>query len=53
VIPSSDLDNWISNDNIMYTWINDSLPLKRKLHTITKMNDNIDMDSKIAGSMNA
>ena len=37
----------------MYIWINDYLPLKRKLQTITKMNDNIGMDSKIAGSMNA
>jgi len=30
----------------------DSLPLKRR-YTITRMNDNINMDSIISGSMNA
>ena len=38
---TSSLDNWISNVN---TYIN-------KPHTITKMKDNINMDSIIAGSV--
>jgi hypothetical protein len=38
----------MSNGLIIY-----SLPLKKKLHTIIKMNDNINIDSTIAGSVTA
>ena len=31
----------------------DSLPLKKRADTITKMNDNKNMDNAIVGSMNA
>jgi hypothetical protein len=46
-------DNWISSDN---TYINK--PTQTRVHTnrprdITTMNDNINMDSTIPGSMNA
>jgi len=47
------LDNWISNSNV---YINKQLKQtctdSKRPHTITKMNDNINMDSKITGSMN-
>ena len=46
-------DNWISSDN---TYINKPTQTRvhtKRPHTITKMNDNINMDSTIPGSMNA
>ena len=48
----SPLDNWISNGN---AYINKRFKktYKDSPHTITKRNDNINMDSTIAGSMNA
>jgi hypothetical protein len=46
-------DNWISNDNININKPTQTrVPINRP-HAITTMNDNINMDSTIPGSMNA
>jgi len=52
----SPLDNWISN--AIHVCTNDKKPEQirfyaKRPNTIAKMNDNINMDRTIAGSMNA
>jgi hypothetical protein len=46
-------DNWISNDNIYINKPTQTGVHTKRPHAITKMNDNINMDSTIPGSMNA
>ena len=58
-IATSPCDNWISNGNTyiinkLYDNKNTQIHFhSNRPHTITKMNNNINMDSTIAGSMNA
>ena len=53
------LNNWISTVIAIHTYTNDKnnkITIRfysKKPHAITKMNDNINMDSTITGSMNA
>ena len=53
----SPLDNWISQRQYMHTQTIKNLhrfsSSQKGPHTITKINDNIDMDSTISESMNA
>jgi hypothetical protein len=46
-------DNWISNDNININKLTQTRVHTNRPHAITTMNDNINMDSTIPGSMNA
>ena len=46
-------DNWISNDNRYINKPTQTRVHKKRPHAIIKMNDNINMDSTIPGSMNA
>jgi hypothetical protein len=46
-------NNWISNDNIYINKPTQTGVHTKRPHAITKMNDNINMDSTIPGSMNA
>ena len=46
-------DSWISNDNRYINKPTQTRVHTRRPHAITKLNDNINMDSTILGSMNA
>ena len=51
----SPLDNWISNGNIqmIIKTLHRFTSTQKRPHTITKINDNMNMESTIAGLMNA